>query len=668
MSRFPKGSPEAKEAMRLVREKRNCVNTKTYETESGKFLTKKSYTSTKRQHETLPNGDKVVKTTAKKMSTKPSPKQKQNNITINLEGLGENIAINPDPIPEPEPPVVEPAKKTRQKYATDEERKKAKREQTLASNKRKREERRQAKLALEGSGMIEDIQKGFKKAGRATSKFVKIGADIIKTGATNIGKTLQQGAEAVADYGKAVVYGRGDEYPPKVRKILNKYGGEVITGLTIMRTPVPDILTKVLSVFSGGAFGENLKKSPYDTLFHLFLEMQTQSGVRISVEKNEVINMDVRPKKREQTETKIVDNVPQGITIQEMLDKTQGLMGDRYFKYSSRDNNCQDYIVSIFKANDFGDQSDIEFIKQDTKQLFEDLPYLRKIANTVTDIAGRANVIATGRGVGTDYVVQSVIFDRDKHKSVLKARRWLVKNGYEIPAVDRKPDTFRFRQMDPKEVEEKGFTEYRTIELGDTGIKLVLVYKNKISKKNIKMPRGIKGSGAIPTQVIVEREMSGSGMCCSMCGCELEHEMTGGKIKISKALKKLGRDIKKGIEKEVINPIKKDVQREFIDPAKQVVEGDIGGYVTAKKGGLASDLVKFGIPAVTGGLAGMTATALTGNPVAGMAASALGSKLGSLASKEVAKATGTGVRKGRFVKGSPEAIAWGKMMREKRMK
>ena len=222
--------------------------------------------------------------------------------------------------------------------------------------------------------------------------------------------------------------------------------------------------------------------------------------------------------------------------------------------------------------------------------------------------------------------------------------------------------------MDPKEVEEKGFTEYRTIELGDTGIKLVLVYKNKISKKNIKMPRGIKGSGAIPTQVIVEREMSGSGMCCSMCGCELEHEMTGGKIKISKALKKLGRDIKKGIEKEVINPIKKDVQREFIDPAKQVVEGDIGGYVTAKKGGLASDLVKFGIPAVTGGLAGMTATALTGNPVAGMAASALGSKLGSLASKEVAKATGTGVRKGRFVKGSPEAIAWGKMMREKRMK
>jgi len=133
--------------------------------------------------------------------------------------------------------------------------------------------------------------------------------------------------------------------------------------------------------------------------------------------------------------------------------------------------------------------------------------------------------------------------------------------------------------------------------------------------------------------------------------------MTGGKIKVSKALKKLGRDIKKGIEKEVINPIKKDVQREFIDPAKKVVEGDIGGYVTSKKGGLASDLVKFGIPAVVGGLSGMTATALTGNPVAGMAASAVGSKLGSLASKEVAKATGTGMpkRKGRFEKGSPEA-------------
>ena len=685
MPRFPKGSAEAKEAMKLVRERRNCVNIKTFQSESGKTLTKKSYTSTKKNHETLPNGDKVVKTTAKKMSTKPTPKQKQNNITINLEGLGENIAINPAPIPEPEPPVAEiqPTKRPRQKYTTDEERRQAKREQTLASNKRKREERRQAKLALEGSGMIEDIQKGLKKAGRATKKIITQGADIIKTGATNIGKTLQQGAEAVADYGKAVVYGRGDEYPPKVRKILKKYGGEVITGLTIMRTPVPDILTKVLSVFSGGSFGENLKKSPYDTLFHLFLEMQTESGVRISVEKNEVINMDVRPKKRDQTETKVVDNVPQGITIQQMLDKTKERMGDRYFKYSARDNNCQDYIVAIFKANGFGNQSDIEFIKQDTKQLFNDLPYLRKIANTVTDIAGRANVIATGRGVKSEYQkrkekalqelgkpseyepnyyqTQSVIF-RDDKWTVARAKKWLKDNEYIVPKVDKTENYLRFRQITPEFAEAQGLTEYRTKELGDgSGISLILVYrKNKMSRKNIKK---MKGRGAIPTQVLVEQEhgkpMMTGGAVCSMCG---EHMMTGGKIKmpkvkVPKALKKLGSDIEKGFKKEITKPTSKLI-------------GDVGDYVTAKKGGLASDVVQYGIPAATSALLGGLATAATGgNPVAGVAGSALGAKLGKeVIAKEVQKASGTGVRKGRFAKGSQEAKDYMKMLREKRGK
>jgi len=91
-------------------------------------------------------------------------------------------------------------------------------------------------------------------------------------------------------------------------------------------------------------------------------------------------------------------------------------------------------------------------------------------------------------------------------------------------------------------------------------------------------------------------------------------------------------------------------------------------YITSKKGGLATDVIKFGIPAVSGALLGGVA-GLAGGPVAGVAGSALGSKLGSLASAEVQKATGTGiVRKGRFVKGSQEAKDYMKMLREKRMK
>jgi hypothetical protein len=631
MPRFAKGSQEARDYMKSIREKKTTTSTIEYETSSGK--------------------------------------KSKKNITINLDKHTEHVPSKEEPVITPAEitaeNVVLPMKKPRQKYATDEERKQAKREQTLASNKRKREERRLAKM--EGDGVVKDIIEGAKKAGRKTKKALEKGADVISDTAKNLAQktkeTAQKVIKDVKDYGTAVIKGRND-YPPKVREILDKYGEEEVYSLTIMRTPVPDVLTGALSLFSAGEFGRRMKNA-FDTLFHLFLEIRTRSGRRISVEKNEVINMDVAPKKRPETETKVVSNIPSGLSINEMMNNTKEYQGGKFFKYSAYNNNCQDFIVAIFKSNNIGNDEDIKFIKQDTEQLFKDLPSLRKIANTVTDLGAAVNTAITGKGNGTykkDYVVQSIIINKDKY-NLVEARRWLKQHGYPIPKVDSKGEFYRFRQLRPEVVEKMGFTEYRTKNLGNSGVQLILVYKpkEKVSRKNI-----MKGSGAIPTQVIVEREMSGSGMCCSMCGCKMEHEMTGGKIKVSKALKKLGRDIKKGIEKEVVNPIKKDIQKEFIDPAKKVVEGDIGGYVTAKKGGLASDLVKFGIPAVTGGLAGMTATALTGNPVAGMAASAVGSKLGSLASKEVAKATGTGMpkRKGRFEKGSPEARAHMEMIRK----
>jgi hypothetical protein len=353
-----------------------------------------------------------------------------------------------------------------------------------------------------------------------------------------------------------------------------------------------------------------------------------------------------------------------------MMNKTKEYQGGKFFKYSAANNNCQDFIVAIFRSNNIGDDSDIKFIKQDTEQLFKDLPSLRKLSNTITDIGGAFNVAITGKGLGKDYVIQSIIFDKDKY-SITKAKKWLRTNGYIAPKVDESDGFHRFRQIDPEVVDKEGFTEYRTIPIGDESIKLIIAYKKKISTKNI-MPRKMKG-----------------GAICEMCGCSMEEpEMTGGKINIGKAFKKLGSDIKKGVQKEIINPIKTGVQREIVQPIKSGIENEIiqptkqivdkskkgvmkefinpsDKYVTSKKGGLATDLVKFGIPALSGAvLGGLAGVATGGNPVAGVAGSALGSKLGSLAAKEVQKATGTGMRKGRFEKGSPEARAHMDMIRK----
>ena len=76
-----------------------------------------------------------------------------------------------------------------------------------------------------------------------------------------------------------------------------------------------------------------------------------------------------------------------------------------------------------------------------------------------------------------DYIVESVLFDRDKFKGVPKAKKWLKANGFEMKKVDMKENMIRFRQQDPEEIESQGYTEYKTKKLGDSGVELVIVYK-----------------------------------------------------------------------------------------------------------------------------------------------------------------------------------------------
>ncbi len=98
------------------------------------------------------------------------------------------------------------------------------------------------------------------------------------------------------------------------------------------------------------------------------------------------------PKARPNEEVKDIVNFPSGLTLNELMNKTQELMGQSEFiNYSAKDNNCQDFILSVLNANNIGDESDKEFVKQN-------LPYLRKISNTITTIRARANVITTGAG------------------------------------------------------------------------------------------------------------------------------------------------------------------------------------------------------------------------------------------------------------------------------
>jgi len=301
---------------------------------------------------------------------------------------------------------AEPKKKT---YATDEERKEAIKQQKRESAKRtekraykkydteeerleaikqqKRDSAKKRRAEISGKGIKEDFQRLGQK---------------IKNTARNVGNTIvhktKEATNTVKHYVNAVVKGRND-YPPKVRSILEQKGAKIIDGITICRTPVPGILTGALSALSGGAFGKALQNAPYDKLYHLFIRIKLDDGSVVSLEKNEVINMDIDPPIPKDTDQKQVSNVPRGIVVDGLLEGARRIQGGKFFGYSARDNNCQDFILAVFNGSNIGNEEDRAFIKQDTKQLFGDNVALRKISNTVTDLGGIVNTITTGAGI-----------------------------------------------------------------------------------------------------------------------------------------------------------------------------------------------------------------------------------------------------------------------------
>ena len=188
-----------------------------------------------------------------------------------------------------------------------------------------------------------------------------------------------------SNFASTVVH-RRQGLSPKVLDILSKTGNERITGIRVGRTPVQGVITGIIKIVSS---------TPYDTLFHLFIIIDTERGPsRLILEKNAVINMDIKPNIAN-AEYMTVPNVP-SITINQLVDTTAQKMGDRFIFYSAYGNNCQDFIYNVLTSNGMNDPSVLAFVKQDTNGIFNTHPNFRKFANVVTNLGGSADVLMQG--------------------------------------------------------------------------------------------------------------------------------------------------------------------------------------------------------------------------------------------------------------------------------
>jgi hypothetical protein len=87
-------------------------------------------------------------------------------------------------------------------------------------------------------------------------------------------------------------------------------------------------------------------------------------------------------------------NIPSGLTLNILLANTKQLMGNKFLAYSAYDNNCGHFVLGILRANNLSTSQNVSFTEQTIKHLFT--PQLRKISNSVTNVAGKIDIIRQG--------------------------------------------------------------------------------------------------------------------------------------------------------------------------------------------------------------------------------------------------------------------------------
>ena len=494
------------------------------------------------------------------------------------------------------------------------------------------------------------FKSAFKKIGTVAKHTVstigntaQMGIDAVNTGFIKpietaiinpVSNFVESAIDSVEAYKKDVINGRTD-YPPKVRTIIKAVGDIPITSIQIVRTPVQSILIKILNALSGGRFKQKLSETPYNKLYHLFIIATLNDGKKVSLEKNEVINMDTGADTRG-GETMDMSNIPSDLTINKLLQAGLEVQGNKFYDYSAYDNNCQDFIIAI--TSKIATPEEKTFIKQDVKQLFT--PGLRKIANTATKAGAVVNTITTGSGM-------KEFKPKRNKKELYKMRKY---QSYDDDESDSDIEGQGMKHMlyhssgDPSSMMGRGFKPKHLLyhSSGDPSSMMGRGFKPKdMLYHSSGDPSSMVGRGARREREIIKK--------IEKIADEIhEHQhMHGGKIHIAGAFKKLGSTIKSGFESTPVQYLTGGVPLDVLRDAGQAT----GKYITSKKGGLASDLITYGVPAANSAIFGALGE-MAGGPLGGVAGSAAGAKLGDYEARKLHSATGSG-----FKKGSPEAKA-----------
>lgn len=206
-------------------------------------------------------------------------------------------------------------------------------------------------------------------------------------------KKLIEPVKRVINFIKGVRIG----FSPQIIQFLEANGKANIVAISVERNPISSVIHKALNILSLGKFEENRIKLGYDNVFHLYMTITLDNGVRFVAEKNQVIQFKHPNTSEERNGEKMEVEMPGPIMLDEFFENGIKLVGDNaFFRYSGDEYNCQHWISTLLRANGLMTPELDAFINQDAKSLFQDYEYLKPISRGITDIAARLDRLFSG--------------------------------------------------------------------------------------------------------------------------------------------------------------------------------------------------------------------------------------------------------------------------------
>ena len=165
--------------------------------------------------------------------------------------------------------------------------------------------------------------------------------------------------------------------------------------MRVYRAPIAGIFTKIANALTNGGLKKKQEKLGYDDIYHLSLRMQLRKDKSVQIiklEKNETVQINISSfaaDPGQKTQYAFI-NRPINETLKEFYEKGRAAyLDDReFFGYDSINNNCQQFMNTMLKANGISSPQLTEFIMQDSMELLgRDFPALREIMSGITDLA-----------------------------------------------------------------------------------------------------------------------------------------------------------------------------------------------------------------------------------------------------------------------------------------